>query len=208
MHQKHLLDPNWKFDISITSFLVGSGGLIRPDAIYDNPGTGIAGVWELKPANPSSSAPLAPLEAKEYAEALNKAANTIRFMTGTSGGAPLPFEGEITVMDEYTGYVFRYTIPNPKDGGIYWTDITPPKQPSPVPVLSPFRIPDFKVDLTPKQVQQIGVAATVTAIGVAIVKFGNTLLNGARALSMPIIINKGVFDIMPETSMEKLSEPI
>lgn len=135
-------DPNeiyWTADKAVSTAPLASI-LDRPDLVYDN--GSIAGVWELKPAPPRATAILAAPQAQGYARQLNETYNTYRFQAGSSGGAPMPFVGPLTLIDPITKRKFVYTITNPNDGSIYWTEIlTPESEPVPDPVAVPVESP-------------------------------------------------------------------
>lgn len=103
----------------------GDGSILDPDAMYDNGVVG--GVWELKPAPPSGSAPKAEIEAIMYARELNIAKGTDRFGIGSLNGAPPPFTGVLNIPTP-SGSVFQYTMPNAFNGAVYWSEFTPGQQ--------------------------------------------------------------------------------
>ena len=139
LRSTYMLNADWHFNTSIGGIL----NPLRPDVWYYNPTAKVGGVWELKPANTSTS-PKASIEAKMYAEELNKFYNVNDFKPGSSNGAPAPFIAPLKLTDE-NGNIFEYTIPNSQDGAIYWMQIGKPKEtkpklidefvPKPVPVV-------------------------------------------------------------------------
>jgi RHS repeat-associated protein len=194
MRLRHIGDFRWKFDLTIAGIFNKN----RPDAVYDDFNS--AGVWELKPAAPSPSAPLAILEAQDYADQLNAYHKTDRFKVGISGGAPLPFEGSINVLDESSLRIFTFTIINPADGGIYWSEIKPEKEPVPSPV--PIAMPkiDIRINLSPKQIENVVKTVTIGTAAAAVWQFLKNLPSKAGSLRtpIPIFFDQRILDMMEQ----------
>lgn len=121
---------------------IAPGVPLRPDLVYGAGNSSVAGgVWELKPDIPSPSALLAGPQAWMYAQGMNLFNNTNKFSVGTTGGAPTPFIGELTLRDPNSGIKYNYRL-DENVGGIYYSSNKSKNDPKPSPVHSPVTSPD------------------------------------------------------------------